>query len=372
MVRKLLVAAIIVVLGFPAAGFSSGIDVKWDIYGSARLQAFNYNLSDERQNWLAYWDSADPYKDTQWTLDKYTSRIGFFATSNDFTGCVELRPNPDDIVRLWYGKWDFGQGELLVGKSWTPLNMFYSNEAAEDDNGLLDNGSLYELRQPMVQLKMGGFKVALVEPGTAELYDRGTFDYATNVKTTWPKIELGYSHEFGPIVIDLYGGYNSFDIELTDEDITVDSYVYGAGVTGRFGPVRISVAAYKAKNGGAMGISEALNYTKPEILADNSLVDADSLGLQAVLAYKVHEKVTLEAGWGQISSEIDDGTGADDWYQEQTVNTIYLQARISLTKNMYIIPEIGRIDYGGALLSSEADGDAGEKTFFGAQWRLDF
>lgn len=370
--KKLFIVVIIAALGLPVNAISAGIDAKWDIYGSVRLQTFSYDQSDDRKEYLEYWGSSDPYNDLRWALNEYTSRIGFFVTSGDTTGCIELRPYSDGQVRLWYGKWDFGAGELLVGKTWTPLNMWYSNEVAEDDNGLLDNGSLYELRQPMIQLEIGGFKVALVEPGTAELYDRGIFDYTEGAKATVPKLEIKYTHEIGPVVIDLYGGYNTYDIELEDEDITVESYVYGAGVTGRFGPVRASFSAYQAKNGAAMGLSEALNYTNPEVLDDNSLVDADSLGLQAVLYYKVHDKVSFEAGWGQITSEMDDGDGVDDWYQKQVVNAMYLQARITLADNVYLIPEIGKIDYGDALLSSEADGSAGEKSFFGAQWRVDF
>ena len=357
----------------------SGYAADWDFYGSVKLQVFNYESSEEREDYLAFLGETDPYRDFQFKLDKYTTKLGAWVTHDDLTAVVEIRPDNDgvgdDVMRLWYGSWDFGGGELLIGQSWTPLNMFYSSAAAEDDNNMLDYGALWELRHPMIQLTYKGLKLALVEPGdeTSAFYSRASWAMAAGkIETKMPKIEAKYTHEMGPAKIDVYGGYNSYDFTLNanDKTVSIDSYVAGAGLTLTFGNFKVSGASYYAQNAGPMGLLQTVNYSDPELDANNDVLDNESFGWLAVASYIVNDKIRLEAGYSELETEIDDDA---IWSTKDETAAYYFQVRYTVFDKFSIVPEVGFIDYKTAYFAWDGlNGDCGDKTYVGAKFQYDF
>ena len=87
-----------------------------------------------------------------------------------------------------FGTYTFGGGsQLLLGQTYTPSALFYSNSVFDGDGDLLGVGEFYEGRLPMIQWKMGGLKVALIQPTTmvrlaagkaavADFLDQGAVD----------------------------------------------------------------------------------------------------------------------------------------------------------------------------------------------------
>ncbi len=77
-------------------------------------------------------------------------------------------------LRKLYGTYTFGGGsELLLGQNYTPLgSYFYSNSVFDGDGDLLGVGQFYNGRQPMVQWKTGGLKLAAITPNTPADVDR--------------------------------------------------------------------------------------------------------------------------------------------------------------------------------------------------------
>ena len=81
------------------------------------------------------------------------------------------------------------------------------------------------------------------------------------------------------------------------------------------------------------------------------------------LEYQVTEMLAFEAGYGGVSFE-DDVSGADT----DEARAYYLQARIQLAKNVWVTPEIGKLDF----MEDSAGKDEGDVTYYGAQWKINF
>ncbi len=343
---------------------------QWQFYGKVKMQAFMYDSSKERKDFLNYLGTSDPYDNLQFKLDPYNSRIGAWVSNDDITGVFELRPYSQDVMRMLYGTWDFGAGELLIGKAYTPLNMFYSQAAAEDDNNMFDYGALWELRHPMIQVKLKGLTLALIQPGdeVSSFYSRATWAFENGtIETTWPKIEAKYTQEFGPARIDLYGGYNTYDFKLSsvDKTVSIDSYVLGAGLTLTFNDFKVSGATYYAINAGPMGLFQSVNYSNPELDANNEVLDNKSFGWLAVASYIINDTFRLEAGYSSLTTEIDDDAA---WSKKDETEAYYFQVRISVLDNFFIVPEVGKIDYKTDYLGT----DTGDKTYWGAKFEINF
>jgi hypothetical protein len=398
----LLIAFAIVALCLPVGVSAAPVD-DWNISGSVQFQTFRYKKNDEAKANTAY-NTGDPYNRTQWDLNRYTSRLNMSATSGDITGVFEVRPlgewdgdsvTPDPSwLRLMYAKWNFGLGSLLIGQAWTPLNQFYSNQVAEDWSSMGAYGAVWEFRKPMIQVQIAGLKVALLKPNTFAPYDFWALGYAAgDIHADYPKVEVGYTQGFGPIVFDLAGAYNTYIVEeeYTLKDIRINSYIAQGGVTANLGPLKASVSGYYGQNTGVIGIGEYYGYSKPVIDADGKkVINAISYGYMGVVSYTVIPTITLEAGIGQAVSEVKDNSSVlydnvGDSYQKWTVTAFYLQSKITLAKNVYFTPEVGMMDFGDGRKKTNpataawigggatwAETKVGNKKYIGAQWQMDF
>jgi len=106
----------------------------WDFYGSVRMQTFNENQDENNPgnddvygNDLKYDD-----RDSRWDLNT-VSRIGATVQNGNVSGRFEYGHTSSDVsLRRLYGTWNFGPGELTVGKEYTPIhfvtNQVYDNE----------------------------------------------------------------------------------------------------------------------------------------------------------------------------------------------------------------------------------------------------
>ncbi|RTZ99467.1 MAG: hypothetical protein DSY90_01130, partial [Deltaproteobacteria bacterium] len=181
----------------------------WDFYGSARMHTWYTDFSEE----------AGDVQNTEWRLAG-NARIGAKVKNGAIGGRFEYGSGPN--LRMLYGTWNFGAGTLLLGQTYTPVNLFYSNQVFGDDNDLLNFGGVYTGRHPMIRLSMAGFNVALVQvSGDSDLgTDGGT-------ETLLPKLEMSYSLNAGPAALKFVAGYQTYSADPDGVDETVDSYVLG-------------------------------------------------------------------------------------------------------------------------------------------------
>ena len=121
-----------------------------------------------------------------------------------------------------------------------------------------------------------------------------------------------------------------------------------------------------ARNGKQLGLNQANAAGAYIDAATGDLTDDKDLGYAVVVGCNI-QKITVEAGYGYVQSELDmSGAGKDD------AQSYYLNAVIPIAEGngakLTVVPEIGVIDY-----MEDASGvDEGSATYFGAKWQLDF
>ncbi len=366
MMKKLFVILSAIMLAIVFAVPAGAVD--WDFYGSVRMQTFRVD-QDKNASATGYDD-----EDSRWGLNT-VSRIGATVQDGDIGGRFEYGMNDnstdaDDVaLRRLYGTWNFGPGELLIGKEYTPIH-FVTNQVYDNDYGLRGFGGFFTFR-PMIQVKVDGFKLALIKPRSARTIQTTTGDNerAADSDTTLPKIEASYTLALDNVSLRVFGGYNQFDgVDNLDHDYDITGYIYGVAGVVNTGPVTLKAMIWGGQNVDSYGLTnnpEADAAPKLDI-DEGKIKDNDGYGGIASIGAKFNDVVGVEAGVGFISFEDDiNGAKADE------ALAIYFQAPITLAQGVTIVPEIGRYDYKDDGTNT-ATKDQGDETYFGAKWQINF
>jgi hypothetical protein len=357
--KKLLV--ILLVLGLAAPVMAA----EWNMYGSARMATFWVDFDAEDLDDVGVADDDGLQHALQGN-----SRIGANVKVNDqIGGRFEFGVNEASVTsRLLYGTYNFGAGKLLIGKDYTPGSFFYSNSVFDGDGDLLGVGQFYGHRYGQAKLMMGGFSVALVTPVTSAFAaDTGY----TDVDVSLPKIEAAYSFKSDVLFFDVFGGYQTYEVENADEDsVDVDSYVIGANVGAGFGPVKLTTGASFAQNIVAYQPVLATRSVFATALAGPVLdgddtEDGETLQAFLVANFKVSDTLAFEAGVGYAKSEndaVEDAEVVDMQY--------YVNAVVTIAPGFFIVPEVGMLETDVDF--EDDDADAGQTTYVGLKWQINF
>lgn len=335
---------------------------EWGFYGSARMATWSTsnNVSDAAKLAGQHDDT-----DTRWDLQG-NSRIGARVKAGDVGGRFEYGSGPN--LRLLYGTWNFGAGTLLVGQAYTPTFVPLSNQVYGDDTDMLWYGGMMgSCRQPMIQVSAQGFKLALVRPNVGVRYGVP----GTDTDSTIPKIEASYSFKAGPAAFTVFGGYNSYTavdnvtVFGAETDYDIDSHLYGIAIKYAGGPFYVKGDIYFGQNLNAYGFVGPLTSWAP-IKAPGADTDVDDFGWMAVAGFKLNDMFTFEAGYGQTKTELDSVlTNEDD------TAAYYVNASITLAKGVFLVPEVGKIDFKDRVTNG-VSADQGDRTYFGAKWQINF
>jgi len=390
-------------------------DKTWSWYGSARMWT-EYRSVDKEvttstivTNPLAGLDDED---ELVWDLQS-NSRLGVIAKWGDIGGQIEYGTGVN--LRLLYGTWNFGPGTLLFGQDYQPSLWGISSQCGfgGGDCGLIGWGEMYTGRQPQIKLIMGNFQVALIRPVTSQIFTTaggepstvqvaagsapptggiflstdGTFDYyvvagstpnfdAVDTDFTLPKIEASYTFNLGPAALWMSAGYNSIDLQGVPTGTTqveergLDSWFGALGAKFNFGPFYVNGKITYLQNPGSYGASQDIGLRTPGYdFTVNDFTDVDSLMGMLVFGFKMSDAIKFEGGFGFVMNERDNAPGIT---QEEETWAYYIQMSWSPAKNVFIIPEIGRIDYGDQEVTGAADVDLGKATYFGVKWQINF
>ena len=382
--KKLFVilAAIAFVVAFTAPSFAA----EWSFYGSARMATFWTDVSEEQG------PTGDDDLDLGHNLQG-NSRIGAnVKVSDNLVGRFEYGSGPN--LRMLYGEYDFGGFKLLVGQTYVPVNIFISNQVYGGDADLLDVGGVYNGRRPMIRAKFGGLTVALVEPTTplvGEAAAAGVVTVATedvedddfvidesgddsvvyrpasgrfeDTDVTIPMLQAKYVFKVAGLSLQLAGGYQVYKVvDGDDSDEDISSYIGAIGGTYNMGPFMLGANYWMGQNVGNMGMWNAGSSEADYDAGNDEILDNDGYGFIIVAAFTLSDMLRFEAGYGYSNFDLDEAAEEDD------TSVYYLQATINLAKGVFIVPEIGKYDYG-----DDADGeDEGDATYYGLKWQINF
>jgi len=354
-----LLAAVAFVVAFTAPTFAA----EWSFYGSARMTTFWVD-SDFGDSEVA---GSDDDLDLNHSLQG-NSRIGAnVKVSDNLVGAFEYGSTPN--LRKLYGEYDFGGFKLLVGQTYTPINFFPSNQvcpiAGGGDDDLLPYGGIYNGRRAMVQGKFGGLKIALVQPANNGLggYDGvGAYPVADE-DVTIPMIQASYGFKIAGLSLDLAGGYQTYSVvDAADNDEDVNSYVVAINGTYNMGPFMAAGSYWMGQNVGNMGMWNVGFDEAAWDDVDEDVLDTDGYGFLLVGAFTLSDMLRFEAGYAYSNFDTDKAEEKDD------TSSYYVQATINFAKGVFIVPEIGRVDYG----DGPAGDDQGEDTYYGLKWQINF
>jgi len=354
--KRIIIALATVSMVFGFVGATLAAD--WNFYGSSRMATFWSSKSKEMTGAMHSRDNL------QWDLQG-NSRIGATVKANDeLGGGFEYGTGVN--VRKLYGEYNFSGVKLLVGQTYTPVNIFYSNQVWGGDTDLLDTGMPYDGRRPMIQLSAKGFELAFIQPST----DNDISAAFTTTKTELPKIEAKYTFTMDNVTLQGYGGYNTFklvnDSTANKTEQSLDSYIVGLGVQTTFGPLFANATGWIAQNPTDYGLWNS-NTVGSAAFDGKSVINTNAWGGGAVLGYTINDMISLEAGYGY--NYADNKTAGVKTKGE--VQEYYLQAPITLAKNVVFTAEIGKID----LMTTKVGGVStknGDEGYVGGKWQINF
>jgi hypothetical protein len=398
--KKLTIVALVV--AFAAVFAHTASANEWKLYGSARMATF-WTSQDYGD---LYKSSTNPSGDDvfgrssvrnlQWNLQG-NSRIGATVKGDMLDGRFEFGVNDNPTgggtvtVRRIYGVWKFAEGwGLKVGKDFTPITFFLSNQVFDTDNNLQLAGEAYGGRRGQVAVEGAGFKFAAITPSPTALDNlAGTVADATT-ESKIPKFEASYQFNFTDAMsVHAFGGWQYYDlfwlnpVSAAKQEENVTSYMFGVGADLNFGPFFVKPQVSYYTNGAVagwlntnLGLNSSLPQQTPFINeTGNGIVDVKSLMAMLAFGFAPTESLGLEAGIGYLKSESDDYRLSD----AQSVNfkntylEYYLQAAITIAKGVYLIPEVGFRDYGELEGNpAEPNQDLGSLFYAGAKWQIDF
>ena len=364
-----LLAAAAFVVAFTAPAFAA----EWSFYGHARMTTFW--IDEDFGDWVRAGTFEDDDMDLNHSLQG-NARIGAnVKVSDNLQGQFEYGTGIN--LRILWGEYNFGGFKLGVGQTYTPVNIFISNQVTPylggGDDNLLPYGGVYNGRRAMVRATFGGFQVALVQPTTPSVAQGGyiipgEITHTVDTDVTLPMIQAKYSFKVGGVGLQLAGGYQTYDsvggpIALPrDDEESIDSYIGAIGVTYNAGPFFLGGNYWMGQNVGNLGmwnlgVDDAIYDTAADDILDN-----DGWGFILVAAFAANENLRFEAGYAQSEFEVDDISDEDE------TASYYVQAKITFAKGVFIVPEIGAIDRKDDLLGL----DEGKATYYGLQWQIRF
>jgi hypothetical protein len=342
----------------------TAIAADWNFYGSSRMALFS-NSQDKDLAANPLTTSGDNRTTT--FAQQGNSRIGANVAAGDVKGRFEYGTGIN--LRLLYGTWNFGSGEMSVGQMYNPTYYGLSNQVYDGDNGLAGFGAPFS-RLDAIEFKFGGFKVAAVEPSATAPFDPGATFARPNVRVTLPKIELAYNGAFGPVNLHVSGGWNSVDaFNAADNTKSVTSMVGQVMAKYSGGPFMIGGSFLYGVNLGNYGWNVGPSGLATAIWDGTEVKDTTTMGFTLIAGFTFSDMVGIEAGYGYTVNSYDAAISSND----DPASAYYVQVPLTLADGVFIIPEVGYYDYSdGISTTTGAKTKEGSITYLGAKFQINF
>jgi hypothetical protein len=368
---------------------STGATGSFFAVGTTRARAFSYGGQDYGDDELA------------WMLQT-NSRVGANVKWGNIGGRFELGMGNTEgtqgvSLRLLYGTWNFGPGTFEIGQDYGSYFYLVSNlcgPGGAECNGI-GFGSIYPGRVPQLALIMGGFRASLELPtmvssfqGTTTRPVLPTTLLLVNNQTTagtgfieydkvFPRIAANYTFNLGPGQFFIGGQYNTYDEEYGVNGVlqenSIDAWTLGAGTKLAFGPFYTNATFQYGVNPNNAGSGPATLYPSVQLYDPlvNRSEDATYMAAQLILGFKLTDAITFEGGVIWQNGTVDAPNNSQLSFEQNTY-TYYLQMTWMPTKNVYIIPEIGVVDFDKLSISDTPDITYGKTQWIGIKWMINF
>ena len=337
-----------IALAMVAAFAMTASAADWNFYGSARVSTFVKDTESKDVNFEEDFAGNSRIGAKVKVSDELSARFEY--------GASEGKAN----VRELYGAWNFGAGELIVGKTVAPAWLSVSNQAYASSNGLGGWGENFTCRTAQLQLKFDGLQIAILKANANYLIGTDAKDDVSEVNL--PGVQVKYAQAFGNFDFAVSAAGQTFEIGTED----VDSYMVAAKVGAAFGPAYVKAPAFMGENMGNIAETNVIGDADSDNgkgyavynATTKKVTDVEAKGCAIAAGYTVNDMVSLEAGFGYAETKED---GAAD---ENEVISYYVQAPITLASGVFIVPEVGVVDY--------VDGTEADVTYYGAKWQINF
>lgn len=339
------------------AGTSDDTNVDWRSGLLSRL-GFKFKNGDVGGHWEIDHRSTSPY-----------GALGAgIAGTQDTSWVGSVR------VRLAYGYWNFGSGQLLIGQHYPltdlPAATLNWTSAAMQPYG---GAGLALARVYQIRLTFGNLALAFITP--ADWDTKGAPYVYADKDYILPKIEARYTLPLNNVTLDFAGGYQTYEEEnpAGAGSATISSYMAVCRAKAKLGKGFINGSVTYAVNGGTYGMPWN-TYDSPTLnAAANDVDDTTTLGFVLCAGMKLSDKVSFAVGYGNLSSDMDVPGDAEDNSQ-----AYYAQVTYKLAPGVTIYPEFVFVDNddisntAGVAGIPATDNDQGSTTVFGVFWKIDF
>ena len=288
------------------------------------------------------------------------SRFGAKYTADNYVLGTEFGISSSNVnLRHLYGEYKFEKFSILIGQTWTGLNEF-SCQTIDGDNGFIGTGLFYDGRLPQLTFKFSNAYVSFMDPKKSDPQNIGT----GGGDALLPKINLGYRYKDNGIYVHPSFGINmsNYNEDFAGEgnDQAVTAIVFS--LTAKYAQDKFDVAGQfnYGQNAGDYGIAGCAYMAGFD---GEDVVNVITTGGYGQVGYQINDKAKLTAGFGFLSQEYDvDDSEAD------TKSSLFVQTKITLADNVWIVPEIGMVDYADDM-GGETEG---ARTYFGTKFEMRF
>jgi hypothetical protein len=367
----------------------------WAFYGSQRLATWYV----DRDNGDTQVNGKSDDQATQWYLQG-NSRLGSKVKADRVTGQIELGlgqggdgGDTNVSTRRAFGVWKISDlVSLKVGKDFSPVTDFVSNQWFDADGDLYGEGNFYGRRPAGLTLTIGDFELAALTPTYGGDINTGSNTAANGINyavggdpdSYIPRFEAAYQLKLGAGYIRPFGGFQFYTVDQTGiagsnvtDDIDVWSWALGISTKWNIGAVSVGgQLSYGMNQGSVQGWdtgSNARSSSQPYLKAGlDDVSDVYTLQALLVAGLKLTDTLRFEAGFGYRQDNPD---GAGPVAGQSPLNghkdevwVAYLQALITMAPGVYLAPEVGYYDF----MDAPNGNDQGHQWYAGAKWQIDF
>lgn len=288
------------------------------------------------------------------------SRFGANFKSDAFSGKFELGVNSSLYLRHLCGTYQFDGFALTAGKTFTGLADFGAQAAAvvaPSDRCHMGYGMLFDGMQNQIRLDISNAYIIFMQAPKMDPWGD-----PSGIDNVIPKINVGYKYSQGSTYLHPSFGFctNSYNEDFSIHDDTVTAYVLSVSGKQVLDAVCLNYQIHYGQNLHAYGITGS---QLPDVTNDGvDVVDVMTMGGYLDCGYTLNDALKITVGAGYESSENDYMDDAD------TAMTAFLQAKYSITKDAFIVPEVGMFDN----MENGFGVDEGAVTYFGAKVQYNF